>query len=75
MNPLVHFLTAGAREGRDPNPWFDTSFYVDADPRLRESGENPLVHYLRVGAAKGGRRAVRSTRLTFRPIPMWLRAA
>jgi hypothetical protein len=26
-DPIVHFLRAGAREGRMPNPLFDSAFY------------------------------------------------
>jgi GT2 family glycosyltransferase len=53
MNPLIHFVLCGALEGRNPNPWFDTLFYLDANQGLRASGENPLVHFLRVGASEG----------------------
>ena len=45
-------MLAGGPEGRNPNPWFDVSFYLSADPTLRGPGENPLVHYLRVGASE-----------------------
>src|ERR1700720_3200893 len=53
VDPLVHYLEEGAREGRDPHPDFDTAFYLE---QCRERGEepaNPLLHYLLIGAAGG----------------------
>jgi ADP-heptose:LPS heptosyltransferase len=53
VDPLVHYLEEGAREGRDPHPDFDTAFYLE---QCRERGEepaNPLLHYLLIGAARG----------------------
>jgi hypothetical protein len=51
MDPLVHFLHHGAREGRGPNPLFDPGYY------LRQGSDsataNPLIHYLEIGAAEG----------------------
>src|SRR5690242_18976729 len=52
IDPLVHYLEEGAREGRDPHPSFDSTFYLE---QCRERGErpgNPLLHYIRVGAAR-----------------------
>ena len=48
-----HYLTKGAATGLDPNPLFDTSWYLEQYPDLRNSGNNPLVHYLKYGAAEG----------------------
>jgi ADP-heptose:LPS heptosyltransferase/GT2 family glycosyltransferase len=53
LDPLVHYLEEGAREGRNPHRDFDTAFYLE---QCRSSGEepgNPLIHYLRVGGARG----------------------
>jgi len=53
LDPLVHYLEEGARQGRNPHPNFDGAFYLE---QCRSSGEqpsNPLLHYLRVGAARG----------------------
>lgn len=54
-NPLLHFIVAGAYEGRDPHPLFDTSFYLREYPEVAASGANPLLHYLRSGGAQGWR--------------------
>lgn len=52
-DPLWHFLTRGAAEGLDPNPLFDTSYYVEHHPAAGMPGKNPLVHFIRSGSAKG----------------------
>jgi hypothetical protein len=49
VDPALHFLRDGHREGRDPGPHFDLPAYLDEHPELRESGENPLLHALEVG--------------------------
>jgi lipopolysaccharide biosynthesis protein len=46
-------VTGGAAGGRDPNPLFDTSFYVEQNADVAAAGVNPLAHYLTVGAAEG----------------------
>jgi hypothetical protein len=54
LAPLVHYLLAGAGEGRSPHPLFDGVWYVRtygahmSDPQL-----TPLQHYLSVGVAAG----------------------
>jgi GT2 family glycosyltransferase len=48
-----HYLTQGAAKGLDPNPLFDTSWYLEQYDDVRDSEANPLVHYLRHGAAEG----------------------
>ncbi|MCE8540155.1 hypothetical protein KBY27_22050 [Ruegeria pomeroyi] len=49
VDPVVHFLEHGAREGRDPGPHFSTMFYLRTYPDIAASGLNPLWHYLTVG--------------------------
>jgi len=51
VNPLWHFVTVGAFEGCNPNPLFDTSFYLGQcanPPRI-----DALSDYLQRGCAKG----------------------
>ncbi|MEM5390167.1 hypothetical protein VSR68_42750, partial [Paraburkholderia phymatum] len=50
INPLVHFITSGAREGRDPHPLFDTDWYLERYPDVAAAGINPLVHFITSGA-------------------------
>ncbi|HEX5453906.1 MAG TPA: glycosyltransferase family 9 protein [Stellaceae bacterium] len=53
LDPLVHYLEEGAREGRNPHPDFDSAFYLEQCRRHGEQPENPLLHYLRVGEVRG----------------------
>jgi hypothetical protein len=55
VNPILHYLQHGAREGRDPSAGFVTLWYLKQNPDVAESGINPLIHYLRFGAAEGRR--------------------
>jgi len=46
IDPLKHWLSIGWKEGRWPNPHFDTAGYVGR--YLSDSnGTNPLLHYIR----------------------------
>lgn len=49
MDPLAHYLLYGGREGRQPHPLFDVSYYLTANPDVAAAGANPLVHFLRFG--------------------------
>ncbi|MCL4402321.1 MAG: hypothetical protein M1436_06640 [Acidobacteria bacterium] len=49
----LHFLVAGAFEGRNPHPLFDTAFYLQKYPDVAAAGVNPWCHYLKHGAAEG----------------------
>jgi len=50
-NPLWHFVTRGAFEGRNPHPLFDTKFYLSQCANSPSS--NALSDYLEHGDAKG----------------------
>lgn len=54
IDPVRHYLRAGAREGRDPTPDFGTKTYI---ARYREeieaSGLHPFHHYLKIGRPNG----------------------
>jgi ADP-heptose:LPS heptosyltransferase/GT2 family glycosyltransferase len=53
VDPLVHYLEEGAREGRDPHSNFDTAFYLEQCKQRGEEPANPLLHYILIGAARG----------------------
>lgn len=55
VDPIVHYVRNGAREGRFPHPDFDSRYYLNAYPDVAAAGANPLAHYLRHGAAEGRR--------------------
>lgn len=50
---LTHFLEAGWRENRNPNPWFSVSDYQELNPDVAASGLNPFVHYVQTGRTEG----------------------
>src|SRR5271156_6545918 len=45
VDPLSHFMTFGYKEGRDPNPIFDTKWYKTTY-FLRQT-DNPVLSYIR----------------------------
>ena len=53
INPLVHFLSSGAAEGRDPSPVFHVAWYVARYPEVALTGLDPVKHYVKHGAALG----------------------
>jgi 2-polyprenyl-3-methyl-5-hydroxy-6-metoxy-1,4-benzoquinol methylase/glycosyltransferase involved in cell wall biosynthesis len=55
LNPIHHYLTHGAAEGRDPHEMFDTSYYLEQNPDVASGGLNPLLHYCVHGLAEGRR--------------------
>ena len=32
VNPLAHYLLFGVSEGRNPNPFFDSKYYLEKNP-------------------------------------------
>lgn len=53
MDPAAHYLSSGAEEGRDPNPFFSTHYYWEHNPDVKRAGLNPLLHYILQGAKEG----------------------
>ena len=53
INPIRHYLSFGAFEGRDPGPKFSTIGYLERYPDVAKANVNPLLHYLRHGKAEG----------------------
>ncbi|WP_128566353.1 hypothetical protein [Methylobacterium crusticola] len=53
LDPTAHYIEYGAREGRNPNAWFDTTGYLTAYPDVAAAGINPVDHYLLFGAEEG----------------------
>lgn len=49
---VIHYLTAGWKDGLDPNPLFDTSWYLEQNPDVAASGLVPLLHFVSRGAAQ-----------------------
>ncbi len=49
LNPLMHFIKKGWRDGKNPSKAFNTRLYLELHPDVENAGINPLVHYLRHG--------------------------
>ena len=46
MDPVLHYVKWGWREGRDPHPDFSTSGWIARHPELHATGRNPYLHHL-----------------------------
>jgi len=53
MDPALHYLLHGAREGRDPSALFSTRAYLELYPSVAQTRTNPLVHYVKDGQKRG----------------------
>jgi GT2 family glycosyltransferase/glycosyltransferase involved in cell wall biosynthesis len=53
IDPAVHYVVDGWREGRDPSPLFSTSWYLEQYPDVRQADINPLVHFIQNGLTEG----------------------
>ena len=53
VDPFVHYETIGWKEGRNPNPWFDTKGYLSHYADVAAAGINPLDHYHQIGWKEG----------------------
>lgn len=55
IDPAIHYLMEGYREGRDPSRYFSTEFYLKAYPDVAAADVNPLEHFLGYGQREGRR--------------------
>jgi|GEM_PF-500367 len=53
--PLIqHFLRVGGLKGLNPVPiGFDSTWYMNQHPEVKEQGKNPLIHWLETGWKRG----------------------
>ena len=49
ISPIMHYMTLGWKEGRDPNHWFSVSGYLQRNPDVAAALVEPLSHYLAFG--------------------------
>ncbi len=49
VNPIMHYIRHGWREGRSPSLLFDTKWYLRHNPDVAQASINPLYHYLKHG--------------------------
>ena len=53
INPLMHFIQFGWKEGRIPSEKFDAKYYLDTYDDVKTANINPLLHYIRWGKKEG----------------------
>ncbi len=53
VDPLLHYILFGYRDGMFPSFKFDGNYYLNMNEEVRESGINPLVHYVLYGKDQG----------------------
>ena len=53
LDPIMHYRSVGWREARNPNSWFDVTFYVGNNSDVAGANVEPLYHFLRWGALEG----------------------
>ncbi len=53
LNPLMHYLTYGGFEGRNPSLGFDSAYYLENNKDVKFSGMNPLIHFIFHGKEEG----------------------
>lgn len=52
-NPITHYLTEGVKKGFNPNPFFDTKWYLNENPDVKNANMNPFIHYVEYGIYEG----------------------
>ncbi len=50
---IRHYATSSLGNRLNPNPFFDTRYYLDQNPDVASSGIDPLFHYIVYGEAEG----------------------
>ncbi|MEP2921554.1 MAG: glycosyltransferase [Sulfitobacter sp.] len=53
VDPFLHFLIDGWREGRNPSANFQTNFYLSKNEDIASSASNPFIHWVLHGRAEG----------------------
>jgi GT2 family glycosyltransferase len=53
LEPSLHYVAFGAREGRNPNPLFLSDWYKQQNAQALDSGVNPLQDYIQSGVTAG----------------------
>ncbi|TFE67577.1 class I SAM-dependent methyltransferase [Methylacidiphilum caldifontis] len=48
---LRHYFREGCFSDLNPNPYFDTSYYLKQNPEVSQQKKNPLIHFIEEGAA------------------------
>lgn len=52
-DPIKHYVEKGVSENLNPSEDFDTKWYLEKYPAVKNEGYNPLVHYILYGRKEG----------------------
>lgn len=52
IDPVVHYLKYGAKEGRDPSKFFHTNWYISKYSDIDINKINPLLHFIKYGESE-----------------------
>jgi glycosyltransferase involved in cell wall biosynthesis len=50
LDPVLHYLESGWKEGRNPHALFNIRYYLASNPQVARAGVEPLSHFLQAGA-------------------------
>lgn len=53
VDPVIHYILHGWREGRDPNGEFSSDDYLESNEDVAQAEINPFYHYLVAGRSEG----------------------
>ena len=53
LDPLLHYILFGYKEGKLPSIKFDGNYYLNLYKDVKKSNFNPLIHYILYGKAQG----------------------
>ena len=53
MDPILHYMYHGFKEGKKPNTTFDANYYLKTYKDIKNSNLNPFVHYSLYGKKEG----------------------
>lgn len=53
IDPLVHYLFYGYKEGRNPSKYFNNDLYLEKYDDVKKAGINPLIHFILFGKQEG----------------------
>ena len=54
IDPIIHYIYHGYKEGRKPDPTFDGDYYLEIHYDVKTSNINPLVHTVYMDSKKKG---------------------
>lgn len=70
VDPYLHYINHGAKEGRWPSTQFDTELYNALYPDVLSHGINPLIHFIKNGREEGRVCGISTSEYSSKKIPL-----